>query len=182
MKKIIEGIKDFLYDSIDYIIMIGIVGIVAIIIGWRLDLLFAKEAAKLPPKDNIIVENPRTDTRDDDIVSNEDDNNSDIENSDENIDENTNENLDENSNDNNPIIDEGTEENIPESTVVKIVIPAGSLPSRIGSILEENNLISSRAEFVQKSQELKLDTKLKSGTFEINSNSSLEEIIRIIAK
>ncbi|NLY85112.1 MAG: endolytic transglycosylase MltG [Tissierellia bacterium] len=171
MKKIIEWIKDFLYDSIDYIIMIAIIGAVALVIGWRLDLLFAKEAVKLPPKDNIVVENPRNDNRDDNIESEEnEDNNVDIPDSDD-IDENA------------PTIDDNIDDNTDNNQIVTVtvVIPPGSLPSKIASILEEHKLISSRAEFVQKTQELKLDTKLKSGTFEIKSNSSLEEIIRIIA-
>ena len=164
MRRITEWIKDFLYDSIDYIIMIGIIGAVAIIIGWRLDLLFAKEAAELPPSDEIVVESPR-DNRDD-YVNPEEDDNLDSANSDDNIDNN----------------DENIDENQGQAVEITVVIPPGSLPSKIASILEEHKLISSRAEFVQKTQEMKLDTKLKSGTFKIMSNSSLEEIIRIITK
>ncbi|NLV87800.1 MAG: endolytic transglycosylase MltG [Tissierellia bacterium] len=175
MRRITEWIKDFLYDSIDYIIMIGIIGAVAIIIGWRLDLLFAKEAAELPPSDEIVVESPR-DNRDD-YVNPEEDDNLDLANSDDNIDNN-----DENIDENDQVIDENIDENQGQAVEITVVIPPGSLPSKIASILEEHKLISSRAEFVQKTQEMKLDTKLKSGTFKIMSNSSLEEIIRIITK
>ncbi|NLK44135.1 MAG: endolytic transglycosylase MltG [Tissierellia bacterium] len=173
MRKIIEWVKDLLYDSIDYIIMIGIIGAVALIIGWRLDLLFAKEAAELPPNNDIVVENPRNDNRDNNILPEEDDN-QDVSNPDDDIDVGIEED--------NPIIDEDVVDNQPEVVEITVVIPAGSLPSKIASILEDHNLISSRAEFVQKTQEMKLDTKLKSGTFKIRTNSSLEEIIKIIAK
>ena len=56
MKNFLEGIKDMLYDSIDYIIMIGIIGIVVLVIGWRLDLLFAKDALDVPPKNDVVIE------------------------------------------------------------------------------------------------------------------------------
>lgn len=182
MKKIIEWIKDILYDSIDYIIMIAIIGAVALIIGWRLDLLFAKEAANVPVNEDLVAENPKDDNRD-----NIDNSNSDSEDNDNDIIDipDLDDNIDESSNENSQITDDN-DDNIDDNSTgvitVKVVIPPGSLPSKIASILEEHNLISSRAEFIQKTQELKLDTKLKSGTFEIKSNSSLEEIIRAIAK
>jgi len=173
MKKLYEWLKDILYDSIDYIIMIAIIGIVVFIIGWRLDLLFAKDALDLPSKDEIVVDN--------------------------NIDDKTEPGL------NNPDIGQDPEEkdkeepddkvvtNIPEvpkdtistpekNTIIKITIPAGSLPSKIGSILESNNLVSSKNDFVQKSQELKLDTKLKSGEYNIVVGTTIEEILKIITK
>ncbi len=174
MKKIFEGIKDILYDSIDYIIMIGIVGIVVFVIGWRLDLLFAKDALDMPPKNNVIV---KEDNPDKPVPS---------------IPEPNNEEADE---DPIEIIDKEPEQEVVQappvdvkdnvsssSTMIKVTIPAGSLPSKIGSILEANGLVPSKNEFVQKSQELKLDTKLKSGTFEIKLGSSIEEIVRLIAK
>ncbi|WP_312907692.1 hypothetical protein [Tissierella praeacuta] len=181
MKNFFEGIKDFLYDSVDYIIMVGIVGIVVLVIGWRLDLLFAKDALDMPPKTDIIVED------------NKDNDSSTIDNSQEQTtkkpaDESKNNNLNnkddisetqetettpENSNNNN------TNESIVDK-VIKITIPSGSLPSKIGSILESNGL-ASKIEFVQKAQELKLDTKLKSGDYEIKAGSSVEEIVKLIA-
>lgn len=173
MKKLFEWLKDILYDSIDYIIMIGIIGIVVFIIGWRLDLLFANDALDFPIQNEIVVDN------------------------------NSNEDIEPTLNDqeNGQVIEENNEvepedkvvENVPEEVkdpidktennkIIKIVIPAGSLPSKIGSILESNNLVSSRNEFVQKSQELKLDTKLKSGEYNIASGSTIEEILKIITK
>lgn len=173
MKRLLEWLKDILYDSIDYIIMIGIIGVVVFIIGWRLDLLFANDALDLPQKNEIVVDN--------------------------NTDKDTEPTL--NDQENGQVIEENNEvepedkvvENVPEEVkdpidktennkIIKIVIPAGSLPSKIGSILESNNLVSSKNDFVQKSQELKLDTKLKSGEYNITSGSTIEEILKIITK
>lgn len=175
MKKFFEIIKDILYDSIDYIIMIGIIGIVVFIIGWRLDLLFAKDALDLPPTNDIIVENDNN--QETDSTSNNQDNEQVPEKPEEDT---LNEDSDDIVENTPPESNESVSAPVSNNTV-KITIPAGSLPSRIGSILESNGLVSSKGEFVQKSQELKLDTKLKSGEYEIESGSSLEDIIKLIA-
>ncbi|WP_313757350.1 hypothetical protein [Tissierella sp.] len=181
MKNFFEGIKDFLYDSVDYIIMIGIVGIVVLVIGWRLDLLFAKDALDMPPKTDIIVE----DNKDNDSSSTVD--NSQEQTTEKPNDESKNNNLSNNDNTGEAPQPETPPENPNNSTnestdgkVVKITIPSGSLPSKIGSILESNGLVD-KIEFVQKAQELKLDTKLKSGDYEIKAGSSVEEIVTLIA-
>ena len=67
-------------------------------------------------------------------------------------------------------------------TIVKISIPAGSLPSKIGSILEDNGLVEDKNVFVQKAIDLNLETKLKYGDFEISKDSSMEEILEILTK
>ncbi len=178
MKNFIEGIKDILYDSIDYIIMIGIIGIVVFIIGWRLDLLFAKDALDIPSKDNIVIEN-NEEKQPDSIRDNPD----------QAVEESSEETQDDEPKDNNEdnvIVENSPQDSndgVVESTegkIVKITIPPGSLPSKIGSILESNGLVS-KTEFVQKAQELKLDTKLKSGSFEIKTGSSAEDIVKLIA-
>lgn len=170
MKKTLDYIKDILYDSIDYIIMIGIIGIVVLVIGWRLDLLFANDALDIPT--NVVIENkdPSEDKKPPIETKNPEEEIEDPEDYD-------------------PIIDNEEEDPIetpdpvkPAGKIVKINIPDGSLAHNIGNILLENGLISSTKDFLEKSQELKLDTKLKSGAFEIDSAFSLEKIIQIIAK
>lgn len=173
MKKIYEGIKDFLYDSIDYIIIIGIIGIVVFVISWRLNFLFAKDAL-ISPKDNTIIQDNAKD-KIDPVENNQEENNENKPNDAETTE--TAENINE--------VSEETKEPIDNSEkdkIVKITIPEGSLPSKIASILESNKLISSKNDFIQKAIELKLDTKLKSGEYEIKSGSTLEEILKIIAK
>ncbi len=56
MKNFLEKSKDNLYDYIDYFIILGIVGLVLIIISWRLDLLFVDDSFK-SFKNNIVIEN-----------------------------------------------------------------------------------------------------------------------------
>ncbi len=175
MKKLLESFKDILYDSVDYIIMIGIIGIVVFIIGWRLDLLFANDALDIPPKDTIVGED-NTVKDPDPIVENQEE--QDIEDTEESVEAPEEDRVVVN------IPEEPIEPVVetPVGTIIKIIIPPGSLPSKIGNILESNGLVTSKNDFVKKSQELKLDTKLKSGTFNIELGSSLEEIIKTIAK
>lgn len=170
MKKTLDYIKDVLYDSIDYIIMIGIIGVVVLVIGWRLDLLFANDALDIPT--NLVIENnsPGKDNTPPPEVKDPD----------ENMETQDTEDPIEEDNENEPI--ETTDPVKPPGKIVKINIPPGTLAHNIGKILEENGLISSTKEFLEKSQELKLDTKLKSGIFEIDSALSIESIIKLIAK
>ncbi len=54
MSKFWEKTKDFLYDSVDYLLMLLVIAIVAGIIGWRLDILFANDLPEnVPKKDEI---------------------------------------------------------------------------------------------------------------------------------
>lgn len=163
MKKFWEGFKDILYDSTDYFIMIAIVGVVAFVIGWRLDLLFTNNVKDVKPVNNIIAEKEQ--------ISNEE-----LEKEDDKKAE---------------AIIPKVEVNIPKekdstTTVsgetIEIVIPNGSLPSAIGRILETKGLVSSKADFVQKSQDMKLDTKLKSGNYKIKANTPMEDIVRLLTK
>lgn len=172
MKGFYESIKDFIYDFVDYIIMIGIVVIVIMVIGWRLDLLFAKDALDITNGGDVIVEGNNGYTEE-----NEYPNISTNVHGGEEIEEG-----DGDDNDEPPLVENIEETTIVEGRTVKITIPSGSLPSNIGDILVKNGLVPSSREFVEKSQELNLDTKLKSGTFEIKFSSTVEDIVKIIAK
>lgn len=65
---------------------------------------------------------------------------------------------------------------------VTIVIPSGSSAQAIGDILVNNGLISDRNEFLVRVVEMQLDTKLKSGSFLIDSEMTLDEIITKISQ
>lgn len=174
MKNFFEGFKDLLYDYIDYIIVIGIIGIIALIIGWRIDLLFANDALGVIDAEKELVEsnidtttnNKPTDNKpeDEELVKKQD--------------KNTHVEVGKDS-ENNP---KEKPKVVKDTEIIKLSIPAGSLPSKIATILEDEKLISSKEEFILKSQELNLDTKFKSGDFNIPSNSSLEDIIHLITK
>ncbi|WP_427340099.1 hypothetical protein [Caloranaerobacter sp. DY30410] len=176
MNSFFEKFKDFLYDIIDYIIIIGITVIVIGIIGWRLDILFADNTVKTPIISSEVVSNndnnasinkntsTSTDTTDNTEVNNSAQNN------------NQNDQIDSNKPDKN------TNSNNTQNTKIVIInIPKGSLGPTIADILLREGLIDSKTEFLNRAKELKLDTKLKAGSFKIESNSSLDKIIKIIA-
>ena len=170
MKKLLDFLKDFLYDSVDYIIVIGIVGLVVIIIGWRIDLLFANDVLSSIDEPGLVVDNDLD--KDIDNLPLHDDAEK------ENVSTDKTDGEDEDKPESTPDNNESTE----KPAMIMISIPSGSLPSNIASILESKGLISNKDEFIQKSQELKLDTKLKSGNFNIAINTSLEDIIYLISK
>ena len=64
---------------------------------------------------------------------------------------------------------------------VTIVIPANSTSTQIVDILYDNKLITSKDEINIYLKENNLETKLKSGTFTINSKMSVEEIVDTIS-
>lgn len=78
-----------------------------------------------------------------------------------------------------------TPQGTPSTSVIveikRIVIPNGTPGVGIAKILQEKGLINSTGDFVRVAEELKLAVKLKSGTFEIPTNSSIEDMVRIIA-
>lgn len=163
MKKFFESLKDILYDGIDYIMMILVILVVALIINWRLGGLFTK--------DNMDVPSSKTQsetTQSKNIQKEESNTKKDYEHDLEN--------------DNEKLEDVDSQEKIDSQEVVKITIPPGSLPSKIGSILEDNGLVEDKNTFVQKAIDLNLETKLKYGDFEISKNSSMEEILNILTK
>ena len=172
MKKFVEGVKDFFYDAIDYILIVFIIIAVIGVIGWRLDILFAKSPINNIKESNNIIS---------DTNNPQDNNNNTNEEEPENetIDEQKKPENEDNKNNENAQPD-STPEETPEE-IINIVIPKGSLATNIAKILFDKGLINDKNQFLIKAQELGLDTKLKSGTFQIKSNSSLETIIKIIA-
>ncbi len=174
MENFFERLKDILYDSVDYIIMLAIVIGVISLIGWRLDILFAKDNLDNEHEGNIKVETPKEPTEVPKVDKSQKDGESDKDSSeDKDKDDNG---LKEDSDD--------SQEKEPDeqTTIVTIYIPEGSLPSKIGSILESNGLVKDKNDFVLKAQELNLDRKLRSGKYEIKKDASIEEIVKKIAR
>ncbi|MGB4439523.1 MAG: hypothetical protein WBJ13_09940 [Sedimentibacter sp.] len=153
MKKIINAIRDFIYNITDYGLIITVIVIMALILGWRFDILFNRGIDKevIHQLPQIIEEENEPDT-----VPDSDDP------------DQTNE------------IPQG--ETPPQSGLIAtITIPDGSFPSSIGDILLNSNLINDKDAFLTRSVELGLDTKLRSGTYNIEVGTSLDDIIKIIA-
>ena len=152
--KSVDKLKDILYDSIDYIIMIGIVIVVILVIGWRLDILFTgSDVAEVPTNEVSEPITNEVEPKPDDTSGNQ---------SNESPETPSNENA--------------------GSTEVQVIIPDGSLPNEIGKILQESGVIEDSKEFVNKAVELGLDTKLRSGSYSLNTNQTIEEIVLIISK
>lgn len=72
------------------------------------------------------------------------------------------------------------EEQLPV-TVATISIPQGSYPSQIADILLSKDLIENKNEFLTRTVELGLDTRLRSGTYNIETGTSVDDIIKILA-
>lgn len=164
MKKIINAIRDFLYILTDYGLIITVAVIMVAVLGWRFNILFnrniEKETLAVIPND-VQIEVPITNDQTD---------------SDKN-EETPNEDQDEDK-PNETINPTPTESDV----VATVEIPAGSFPSKIGDILINSNLITDKNEFLNRSVEMGLDTKLQSGSFEISIGTNLDDIIKIIAK
>lgn len=176
MSKIVEKIKDILYDSFDYVVMLLIVVVVIGIIGWRLDVLFASNNdTPTPPvavvdRDEPKEEPDEIDETDDDPVDPDEVVEAPVETPIVEVP---------------PVVEDPPLVETPAAPTgekIKINIPAGSLPGKIGTILADSGLIDSNRNFIAKAVELKLDTKLKSGDYSIAKGSSYEEILRILTK
>lgn len=63
----------------------------------------------------------------------------------------------------------------------KITIPSGASGTGIARILKENELIDDINDFVQTAENLNLSRRLRSGFFEIPINTTIENMVKIIA-
>lgn len=68
-----------------------------------------------------------------------------------------------------------------DNTSIIVEIPVGTFPAKIADILLELNLIEDKTKFLNRTVEIGVDKQLKSGTFKIMNNSSLDDIIKTIA-
>lgn len=177
MKKIINAIRDFLYNITDYGLIIAVIVIMVAILAWRFNLLFNKDIEKEIIADGADI--IQMDDEEHDSTSNLNDNNDEI--NDEKPEDSDNADTEEPDNTDEKEPDSDTESNNVSDVIATIEIPEGSFPSSIGDILVNSNLINSKNEFLNRSVELGLDTRLRSGTFEIAVGTSLDNIIKIIA-
>lgn len=151
-----DRFKDFLYDNIDYIFMVIVVLVVALIINWRLGGLFGDTKVI---RDDIKDKGEKIET---DTKKSEDKKNK--------IDYKTEEDDDE----------EDKKEKTGE--VIKISIPKGSASQTVCDILLENKLIDDKKDFMEYIEKKQVETKLKYGKYEIPEGSNYDEIIEILTK
>ena len=186
-----EKFKDFLYNSIDYIIMLIVIIAVVCIISWRLDILFVNNGANSTLTKNI--ENINDDKKVVENIDGDQNNEGNNEDTGDKLPETpgNSETSDEeapietagDANEEKPAEEKPQEEKPAETGgTIEVNIPAKSLPGEIGKILEQQGVVSSATDFVNKCVELKLDTKLKSGKFTFNKGASLDDVVKIIAQ
>lgn len=189
LKKITEGIKDFLYDATDYILIFVIIIVISGVIAWRLDILFASEVEKT--SDNITQN-----LADDSSEFNSSENHDSEDDVQVVLDDNENETNDDSNqstvDNDESVINDQTQENSStsdsqlhseeSSRIITVEIPDGTIAPGIADILLNKGLINNKSEFLKRAQELKLDTKLKSGVYKIKENSPLDTIIKTIAR
>ncbi len=152
MNKVIEKLKDLFYDNTDYVIILVIIISVSGVIAWRLNSLFNENNKISTNEIESTIEKENT---------------------------------------------EGSKESKPKSNVsddliekekrkqkgtVVVTIPEGSLPDVIANILLDKSVITDKFEFLKKSQEMGLDTQLRSGEYEFEKDESVEDVIRKVAK
>lgn len=181
-----ERIKDFLYDISDLLISLLIIAVIFTVISWKLnesipiDTLSVPTASEEPAaKPDTSAQKPASPPSDTEGTTPSAANNSvaDASDADKPIAENAN----------------GTPEPLakppakPATTspaagkAVTIEIPSGSPGVTIGKILKDNGLITDVNTFIKKVDELGLGPKLRSGSFDLKTDMTLEQIIKILA-
>ena len=150
MKRIINAIRDFIYNITDYGLIITVIVVMTVILVWRFDLLFSRGIEKEIIKDLPIINEPEVNEPIAEVPEPEEE-------------------------------EPEPEDETPTGLIAAINIPQGSFPSQIAEILLNNNLIKSKDEFLTRCVELDLDTRLQSGTFNIEVGTPLDDVIKIIA-
>jgi hypothetical protein len=205
MRNFIEKLKDILYDGIDYILIIGIIAVIAFTINWKLNGIFAvadvdelysqSSDTNKSTEDKDKIEEISSDEDEVDTAEKEEDEENPTSNEDK-TEETSNEIK--NNNENNVDKQEDKKDNSKEDTqtaekynndnsnenneVITVSIPAGSLPGDIGNILTSKGLVESKEAFLRRVAETGTEKKLRYGEFEISKNSTIDEIISILAR
>lgn len=169
-----DKLKDIIYSLADYFFIIIIIVVVGGVIAWRLDLLFNKDYAN---EEKEIITEIQTDDKD--TIKNSD--HDDLKESDV-VDNTGKDSIDKSS----PVKDNdkdiSTKTDNQNVDLVTVEIPKGAVSTAIGDILAEKGLVHDSKSFVDKATELGKETKLKSGTYEIPRDLSIEGVIEIITK
>lgn len=180
MKSVSDRSRDFFYDIIDYLIIFAVVAGVIFIINWRLGIVFDNKISTVVDAESTInnaLASSETNVSDGGIIADEKLNVVEVDTS--------------NSTDSDAIKVDTTESVTKKETPdaktnveiknITLKIPSGSTTGKIAQIVVDSKLASSSEVFLKRVSELKLETKLQSGTFELKSNSDLDTVIKKIA-
>lgn len=195
MKKRKEGFLDFLYNMIDYVLVIVIFLIIAVIVTWKLDLLLN---GNVPPASASIIDQSfggyvtSKDKEDhgkpsDDAETTPADQNTPAE-----------KDTDTPNTPAEPTAPSQTTPTAPQPAPApapapnpttpatgageKVFIPDGISAYKIGEILVEKGFITSAKEFNDRAVEMKLDRRMQTGYFTIPKGASLDQVIKIVCK
>lgn len=181
-----ERLKDFFHDYSDMFLALFVAGIMFVALSWNLGSWFDNSSNTALANNNPVIEQEKSEKdptviddpqgSEDESSSNEnkeDDNATDSENNDPSTPENT---------ENVPKENEAVEEKPPVVAEVKtITVPNGTPGTGVAKILKDNGLIQDTNDFIQAAERLNLAVRLKSGTFEISTDSTVEDMVKIIA-
>lgn len=179
-----EKIKDFFHDFSDVFFAIAVASVMFVVLSLNLGSWFNNSS-------NTVLADEPTHIIDSNLGA-ENNNKEVIGDKKEEIDENKepeNEDIDSNKvsaeetqNSDNINSNETQPDNPVTNLEVKtIVIPNGTPGSGVAKILKENGLIEETQDFIQTAENLNLAVRLKSGSFEIPANSTVEDMVKIIA-
>lgn len=183
MKKRKEGFLDFLYNMIDYVLVLVIILIIGVIVTWKLDLLLnsnvgAPSSASIIdrpfggdplPKEKEEKETPPSAEGETEPSTSSPDTSAEPPKAET------------------PPADTNTEQpaappTAPVGEKEKVFIPDGISAYKIGEILVEKGFVKSAKEFNDRAVELKLDRRMQTGYFMIPKGASLDEVIKIVCK
>ena len=188
----IEKIKDILYDLSDIVVSLIIIAVIFVSVSWKisdtLDVNLKEtltnptvEAETDPPVTVIIPEiNPNGIS---DEIADPTSENSDPTDSTGNSSENTPESATDTTppSDATPSTPSEPETNTAPGTLVSFEVPEGATGYSIGKKLVSEGYVDDVDTFVNRLVALKLDNKLRAGTFKLSKSDSLDVIIKVLA-
>lgn len=170
MKKTRDKVLDIIYKMMDILIVIAILIIIVFILSSKLNPMFKNkqnDKAKVAENNDAKVSDNKVinDTEDLPPSALENDNQDD---------------LPEVSSENGTATEPEPEK--PAEKAKTITVPDVATSHEIGEIVAKAGYCKDANEFTKKAIELKLDTRLIPGTYEIPENATLEDIVKIIAR
>ncbi|ABW19549.1 MltG/YceG/YrrL family protein [Alkaliphilus oremlandii] len=173
-----ERLKDFFHDYSDMFLALFVAGIMFFAISWNLGSWFDNSSNTALANNTPVIEQEKPEkdsTVTDDPQGSEEENSSNENKEDENA-------IDSENTENAPKENTVAEEKPPVVAEVKtITVPNGTPGTGVANILKENGLIQNTNDFIQAAERLNLAVRLKSGTFEISTDATVEDMVKIIA-
>lgn len=173
LKSFSEKSRDFLYDMVDYIIILAVVAGVVCVINWRIGVVFDNKITTVANAENVLkgTSNEKAPNLSEGaIATSTDDSKATV----VEIDTSKPAKADAEKS-------KSAEKPAASGKKVTLKIPSGSATDKIAQIVVDSNLASSKADFLKRVSELKLETKLRSGDFTIDSGADLDTVIKTIA-